>query len=93
MPAILERLARQLRSKGVKNSYAVATSSLQKNGVLKKGSQDLTPKGQVRNSMTPGERAKSRQAKASGGNHQAADYSYNKKTNRAKLNKSSKKGR
>ena len=84
MPKILERLTRQLRSKGVKNSFAVATSQLQKHGILKKGSQDLTSKGEIRNAMSPGERAKSREAKYSGKN-KPSDYKYNKKTNKATL--------
>ena len=86
MPAILERLARQLRSKGVSNSYAIATSQLQKHGILKKGSTDLTDYGKKRNTMSPAERAKDRAAKYSGKN-KAADYKYNKKTNRARLKK------
>lgn len=85
MPAILERLVSQLKAKGVKNPYAVATSQLQKHGILKKGSEELTSKGQVRNSMTPAERAKSRQAKYSAGKHSPSDYSYSKRTNRASV--------
>jgi hypothetical protein len=89
MPAILERLARQLRSKGVKNSRAVATSQLQKHGVLKTGTNQLTTHGKTRNAMTAGERAKDRQAKYSG-KHKPSDYKYNPKTNRAKLKNKSK---
>jgi hypothetical protein len=88
MPKILERLRSQLMAKGMPkpNAYAVATSQLQKHGVLKKGSQELTPKGQTRNSMTAGERAKDRAAKESKG-RSTTQYKYNPKTNRATLKK------
>lgn len=66
-------------------AYAVATSRLQKYGVLRKGSQALTPKGQVRNDMTAGERAIDRAVKASGGKHAKGDYKYTPKTNLATL--------
>jgi len=87
MPKILERLKNQLVAKGMpkSNAYAIATSQLQKHGVLKKGTQDLTPKGQTRNAMTPGERAKSRAATAS--RHAPAQFGYSAKTNRATLKK------
>ena len=80
-PDILDRLVGQLRSKGMDKdkAYAIATSSLQKNKVLKKGSHELTPKGENRNSMTAGERAKSRAAKKDGG--KPSNYNYNAKTN------------
>jgi hypothetical protein len=67
------------------NAYAVATSQLQKHGVLKKGSQELTPKGQTRNAMSPAERAKDRAAKES--KHPASDYKYSPATNRATVKK------
>ena len=89
MPAILERLARQLRSKGVSNSRAVATSQLQKHGIMKKGSTDLTTYGKTRNAMSPAERAKARAAKYSG-KRKPSDYKYNKKTNRARVKKDAK---
>jgi pyrroline-5-carboxylate reductase len=87
MPKILERLKDQLVAKGMpkSNAYAIATSQLQKHGVLKKGTQDLTPKGTTRNAMTPSERAKDRAAQAS--KHKAGDYGYSVKTNRATLKK------
>lgn len=83
MPKILERLKNQLQAKGHDESsaYAIATSQLQKHGVLKKGSQELTGKGKVRNEMSAAQRAKDRAAKAGGGT--PADYKYSKKTNRA----------
>ena len=84
-PEILDRLAQQLMAKGMgkKQAYATATSQLQKNGVLKKGSQELTQKGEKRNSMSAGERAKDRAAKKDG--RKPSEYSYNKKTNIATL--------
>lgn len=87
MPAILERLKKQLTAKGYSTSaaYAIATSSLQKAGDLKKGSTKATTKGKKRGSMTPAQRAKDRQAKYAKGKHKVADYSYNSKTNRSKL--------
>lgn len=87
MPAILDRLVKQLKAKGKSKqaAYAIATSSLQRAGDLKKGSTEATAKGQKRGAMTPGERAKDRAAKYSGGKHSASAYSYNKKTNRSKL--------
>jgi hypothetical protein len=86
MPAILDRLVRQLIAKGMPQAtaFAVATSQLQKAGDLKKGSQKATPKGIARGAMTPGARAKDRASKYSH-KHPASDYSYNSKTNRAKL--------
>lgn len=87
MPAILERLVSQLRAKGKSKSsaYAIATSSLQKSGNLKKGTQKATAKGAKRGSMTPSQRAKNRASKKS--KHSAKAYRYNAKTNRATLKK------
>ena len=67
-PEILDRLVQQLMDKGKSKdaAYAIATGSLQKNGVLKPGSQKLTAKGEKRNSMSAGERAKDRAAKKDG---------------------------
>lgn len=83
MPKILERLVGQLQGKGMPKSkaYAVATSSLQKAGDLKPGSQKLTAKGEKRQEMGAAGRAKDRAAKASGGS--PSDYKYNPQTNRA----------
>lgn len=88
MPKILERLKSQLQAKGMDESkaYAVANSQLQKRGIMKKGTQELTAKGKVRNEMTAGERAKDRAAKASG-KHKPSEYNYNAKTNMATLKK------
>ena len=84
MPKILHRLVDQLKAKGTPDSsaWAIATSQQQKAGNLKKGTQELTPKGAKRQAMGAAGRAKDRAAKASGGS--AADYSYNKKTNQAR---------
>ena len=85
MPKILDRLVNQLRDKGMDKdrAFATATSQLQKNGILKKGSQELTDKGKKRNDMTAGERAKDRAAKRSG--RKPSEYKYNPKTNIATL--------
>lgn len=66
MPKILERLVRQLKSKGkdTSSAYAIATKALQKSGNLKKGTQKATPKGTKRGAMTPEARKKSRDKKA-----------------------------
>lgn len=84
MPKLLERLVSQLENKGMaKNkAFAIATSSLQKSGNLKPGTQDLTAKGKKREAMGAAGRAKDRAAKASGG--KASDYTYNQLTNRAR---------
>ncbi len=89
MPAILERLVKQLQAKGYQKSsaFAIATSSLQKHGELKKGTQKATAKGLRRGKMTPSERAKDRASKYSKGRHKAKEYSYNSKTNLSKLKK------
>lgn len=86
MPKILERLVGQLEAKGKdkQSAFAIATSQLQKHGVLKKGSQELTPKGEKRQALGNAGRAKDRAAKYSG-NHKPSDYTYDPKTNYAKL--------
>lgn len=85
MPKILERLVGQLRAKGKSKqaAFAIATSVLQRSGNLKKGTQKATAKGKRRGKMTPSQRAKDRASKISG--HSSSSYSYNAKTNRAKL--------
>jgi hypothetical protein len=60
---------------------AIARSSLQKNGVLKKGTDTLTDKGKKRNSMSAAERAKDRAAKKDGS--KPSNYNYNPRTNTA----------
>jgi len=64
----------------MKNPKEMAYRLLNKMGHMK--GSELTAKGEKRNAMTPGERAKDRQAKYQGG--KPSDYSYNPKTNRAK---------
>lgn len=87
MPAILERLVKQLQAKGKSKSsaFAIATSTLQKAGDLKKGSNKPTPKGTKRGAMTPSERAKDRASRRS--KRKPSDYMYAKSTNRATLKK------
>lgn len=87
MPAILDRLVKQLVAKGKSKSsaFAIATSVLQKSGNLKKGSTDATSKGKRRGAMTPAQRAKDRASKKSG--NSKSSYKYNSKTNRATLKK------
>lgn len=87
MPAILERLVKQLQAKGKSKSsaFAIATAALQRSGNLKKGTQKATAKGQRRGAMTPSQRAKDRASKRSG--RSKSEYSYNTKTNLATLKK------
>ena len=49
MPAILEKLKNKIQAKGKpeSNAFAIATSALQKQGKMKRGSQELTPKGRA----------------------------------------------
>lgn len=84
MPKLLERLVSQLQAKGMPKAraYATATSTLQKSGSLKPGSQELTAKGKKRQEMGAAGRAKDRAAKASGG--KPSEYTYNQLTNRAR---------
>ena len=81
MPAILDRLVKQLQDKGKSKSaaFAIATASLQKAGNLKKGTREATAKGKKRGKMTPSARAKDRAVKQGGGS--TSDYKYNKVTN------------
>lgn len=94
MPAILDRLVKQLTSNGMSKdkAYPIAVKKLQESGNLKKGSTKATAKGEKRGKMTPAERAKDRAAKARGG--KSSDYKYNKHNNSAvkgKVNKDVKK--
>lgn len=88
MPAILDRLVKQLKAKGYSDAsaHAIAVSQLQKSGNLKKGSTEATSKGKKRGAMTPAARAKDRASKYSG-KHSAKEYKYNAKTNMARLKK------
>ena len=100
MPKILDRLRRQLHSKGIKRdkAYGMAVSILQRSGVLKSGSStELTAKGKKRQKLGAAGRAKSRAVVRSNsvrkGKKKATSkqYTYNKKTNRAVLKKKPKK--
>lgn len=91
MPKILDRLVRQLKKKGFSqgSAFAIATKSLQKNKVLKKGSQKLTKKGSKRNTMSPGQRAKARASKQTG--RKTSDFTFRAKTNSVRVKKKKKK--
>jgi len=86
-PAILNRLVGQLERKGMSKSkaHAVAISTLQKSGSLKKNTKKLTVKGKKRQKMGAEGRAKDRAASKS--NKKKSQYVYSKKTNRATLKK------
>jgi hypothetical protein len=60
MPAILDAAVKRLKAKGwgTSSSYAIATSTLQKAGELKKGHNTPTKKGVKRGAMTRAERHK-----------------------------------
>lgn len=86
-PAILERLIKQLKAKGmsVGMANAVARKKLQESGNLKKGSEEATTKGKKRGEMGAAGRAKDRASKRSG--RKPGEYNYNPRTNRATLKK------
>ena len=86
---ILTRLVKQLKAKGFSegSARAIAVSSLQKSGDLKKGSTTPTAKGKKRGDLSPAARAKDRASKYGTG-HKPSEYNYNKRTNRATLKKS-----
>jgi hypothetical protein len=58
MPAILDAAVKRLKAKGwgTSSAYAIATSTLQKAGELKKGHNTATKKGAKRGAMTRAER-------------------------------------
>jgi hypothetical protein len=87
-PKILKRLEGQLEDKGFSagSAAAIARSTLQKSGSLKKGSQKLTKKGKKREKMGAAGRAKDRAAKRSG--RKASEYKYNPRNNQATLRES-----
>jgi hypothetical protein len=66
MPAIRDRLVRQLNAKGhsADAAYAIATASLQKSGNLKPGSSTATAQGKRRGKQSPETRAKARRKRA-----------------------------
>ena len=89
MPELLDRLIRQIQARGKKGpeARAIATAALQKQGSLRKGTQELTPKGKHRQALGNDGRAKERASRYSGGKHKPSAYSYNPKTNMATLKK------
>jgi DNA topoisomerase IA len=58
MPHILDEAVKQLKKKGwgTSSAYAIGTSTLQKSGSLKKGTNQPTKKGIARGAMTRAER-------------------------------------
>ena len=92
MPKIVERLRRQLQSRGHKKkaAYAIAHSVLQRSGSMKGGK--LTARGKKRQKLGNAGRAKERAARAankkrSSKRRSPKQYNYNPKTNRATLKK------
>lgn len=81
-PALLERLTRQLASKGVKGARGMATALLKKRGQMSSKGK-LTSKGKKRSALGAAGRAKDRASKRS--NKPVSAYKYNSKTNRATL--------
>lgn len=84
LPKLLERLTRQLASRGVKGAKGMAAALLKKRGQMSDDGK-LTAKGKKRQSLGNDGRAKDRAAKKSG--KSASSYNYNAKTNRATLKK------
>lgn len=84
MPKLLERLTRQLASRGGKGAKGMAAALLKKRGQMT-GDGKLTAKGKQRQALGNDGRAKDRAAKKSG--KSASSYKYNPKTNRATLKK------
>jgi len=78
---LIERLAAQVGNRDM------AVGILQDRGMLLPGTETLTKKGAIRNSMTAEERAIDRAATRSGRNK--SDYVYNPATNRATLKRKS----
>lgn len=91
MPKILERLVSQLKAQGKSDeaAYAIATSSLQKSGNLKKWTTKATAKWVARGNMSPADRAIDRASKKS--KRSKSDYVYNSAKNTAKLKRHTKK--
>lgn len=79
-PKLLQRLIRQLMANGKSASAAraIAISSLQRSGNLKKGTAEATAKGEKRGDMTPAQRAVDRAKRKRKGR-----YKYNKYNNTA----------
>ena len=86
MSKLLERLTRQLAAKGNKDAKGLASSLLVKRGQMK-SSGTLTELGKKREALGSAGRAIDRAISYSNTPHQKEDYTYNKKTNAAKLKK------
>jgi hypothetical protein len=84
LPKLLERLTRQLASRGVKGAKGMAAALLKKRGQMSSDGK-LTAKGKKRQALGNDGRAKDRASKKSG--KSASSYNYNPKTNRATLKK------
>ena len=78
---LIERLSAQVGNRDM------AVRILQDRGMLLPGTETLTKKGMIRNSMTAEERAIDRAATRSG--RSESDYVYNSTTNRATLKRKS----
>jgi len=81
--AILSRLTKQLKAKGVENARQVAIETLTKSGSLIPGTTKMTATGIKRSEMGAAGRAIDRASKLSG--KPASAYVYSKKLNRARL--------
>jgi len=81
---ILKRLTKQLSAKGAEHASNLARALLIERGHMR-ADGTLTEEGKKRDAMGPVGRAKDRAAQASGGKHEASDYVYDSKTNRATL--------
>lgn len=81
-----KRLVRQLSAKGVDGAKDVAHGILLERGHIYPNG-DLTIAGMKRDRLGPDGRAKDRASRASGGKHQPEDYTYDRKTNDARLKK------
>lgn len=84
---LLDRLTRQLASKGESNARGMATALLKKQGSLDSKGK-LTSHGKARQALGAAGRAKSRQAEYSG--RKPSEFTYNAKTNRATVRKGAK---
>ena len=85
MPAILDRLVRQLQAKGYPKSraHAIATKSLQKSGNLKKGTQKATKQGAYRGKLSDKQRDNDRKRARRTGRRLAGSPKQYRKTMKA----------
>jgi len=79
-----KRLTRQLTAQGQKDAEGMAHALLLDRGHIKPDGE-LTTKGAERDHLGPAGRAKDRASKASGRTHLQREYTYDPKTNLAKL--------